>query len=122
MNPVLKNFVRVIVFVSFLSLWHLAAAQDTLLSVTQKKQLQGQQRAQTIEDKVKELSVQLNLTNKQLVVGSTVLAIYFPCMATFLLLIKELGLKRMLKAVLIMLATFLVTGTGLNALLSLLHW
>jgi ferrous iron transport protein B len=48
--------------------------------------------------------------------------VYFPCMATFLLLVRELGLKQMLKASAIMLVTFLVTGTGLNGILSLAGW
>jgi len=40
----------------------------------------------------------LNLTTKQLVIGSTVLAIYFPCIATFVILVRELGIKSMLKS------------------------
>ncbi len=45
----------------------------------------------------------LSLSLKQLIVGSTILAIYFPCIATFMVLIKELGFKDMLKSMGIML-------------------
>jgi ferrous iron transport protein B len=64
----------------------------------------------------------LGLSFKQLIVASVILTVYFPCMATFLLLVRELGLKQMLKASAIMLVTFLVTGTGLNGILSLAGW
>lgn len=60
----------------------------------------------------------LNLTTKQLVVGSTILAVYFPCMATFVVLIRELGAKDMLKAALIMVVVALLVGTMLNLFLS----
>jgi len=59
----------------------------------------------------------LNLTTKQLVVGSTVLAVYFPCIATFIVLIKELGIKDMLKVAVIMMAVALLTGMVLNFVL-----
>lgn len=59
----------------------------------------------------------LNLTTKQLVIGCTILAIYFPCMATFSVLVKELGLKDMLKALAIMIVTALSVGTILNLIL-----
>ena len=36
----------------------------------------------------------LNLTTKQLVIGSTILAVYFPCIATFVVLIRELGMTK----------------------------
>lgn len=59
----------------------------------------------------------LHLTTKQLVVGSTVLAIYFPCVATFIVLLKELGFRDMFKATGIMIATAIVVGGGLNLVL-----
>lgn len=59
----------------------------------------------------------LNLTAKQLVIGSTVLAIFFPCIATFAMMIKELGIKDMLKSTLIMIITSLVVGGVLNLVL-----
>ena len=59
----------------------------------------------------------LNLTTKQLVVGSTVLAIYFPCIATFAVLVKELGIKDMLKSASIMISVAILVGTFLNLIL-----
>ena len=59
----------------------------------------------------------LNLTTKQLVVGSTILAIYFPCVATFIVLIRELGIKDMIKSALIMLSVALIVGGLLNFIL-----
>lgn len=59
----------------------------------------------------------LGLTAKQLVVSCTVLAMTFPCIATFVILAKELGLKDMLKSVAIMLVSALVVGTVLNVVL-----
>ncbi|MCX7784790.1 MAG: ferrous iron transporter B [candidate division WOR-3 bacterium] len=59
----------------------------------------------------------LNLSAKQLVIGSTVLAIFFPCIATFVMLLKELGFKDMMKATLIMLITSLIVGSILNIVL-----
>ena len=59
----------------------------------------------------------LNLTTKQLVIGSTILAVYFPCIATFVVLIRELGVKDMLKATLIMVVVALLVGTMLNLFL-----
>ena len=59
----------------------------------------------------------LNMTTKQLVVGCTVLAIYFPCIATFIVLVKELGIKDMLKSALIMISVALIVGGALNLIL-----
>ncbi|MFA5271375.1 MAG: ferrous iron transporter B [Candidatus Omnitrophota bacterium] len=59
----------------------------------------------------------LNLTTKQLVIGSTILAIYFPCIAAFAVLVRELGIKDMLKAALIMLLVAMSVGTLLNVIL-----
>ena len=59
----------------------------------------------------------LNLTTKQLVIGSTVLAIYFPCIATFAVLVRELGLKDMLKSAALMISTAIIVGGILNLVL-----
>lgn len=59
----------------------------------------------------------LNLTTKQLVIGSTILAVYFPCIATFVVLIRELGIRDMLKTTLIMIVTALSVGIFLNLIL-----
>jgi ferrous iron transport protein B len=59
----------------------------------------------------------LALTAKQLVVSSTVLAMFFPCVATFAILIRELGIKDMLKASGIMIVAALVMGGLLNLVL-----
>jgi len=59
----------------------------------------------------------LGLTMKQLVIASVVLTMYFPCIATFTVLAKELGVRGMVKATLIMIvATFLV-GAAMNLIL-----
>jgi len=56
----------------------------------------------------------LNLTTKQLIIGSTILAVYYPCIATFLVLMRELGIKDTLKSTMIMLITALSIGMVLN--------
>ena len=61
--------------------------------------------------------IPLGLTHKQLVIASVVLAMYFPCVATFTTLMKELGVRDMLKSAAIMLAATLVVGGLLNLLL-----
>lgn len=60
----------------------------------------------------------LGLDLSQIIVASVVLAMYFPCVATFAVLIKELGIKDMLKSALIMIISALVVGGLLNLLLS----
>jgi ferrous iron transport protein B len=59
----------------------------------------------------------LALTNGQLVIGSVVLAIFFPCIATFVVLLKELGIANMIKSAVIMIVTALVVGGILNLIL-----
>jgi ferrous iron transport protein B len=59
----------------------------------------------------------LALSAKQLVVGSVVLAMFFPCIATFVVLLRELGVVNMLKAAGIMIAAALITGGILNLIL-----
>ncbi len=59
----------------------------------------------------------LGMTPMQLVIATTILAIYFPCVATFAVLVKELGVKDMIKSTGIMIATALVVGSILRLLL-----
>jgi ferrous iron transport protein B len=59
----------------------------------------------------------LDLTAKQLVVAATVLAMFFPCIATFVVLFKELGVTDMFKSILIMLISSFVVGGLLNVIL-----
>jgi len=59
----------------------------------------------------------LGLTLNQLVVASVVLAMYFPCVATFVVLIKELGVIDMIKSAGIMIFSALLVGGILNLLL-----
>lgn len=59
----------------------------------------------------------LELTTKQLVIGSVLLAMFFPCIATFVVLFRELGLKNGLKSLGIMSLAVLLTGSILNLLL-----
>jgi len=60
------------------------------------------------------LLMPLGLTAKQLFISTTLLAISFPCVATFVIMLKELGLKYLIKAVIIMVSVTLVVGTILN--------
>jgi ferrous iron transport protein B len=60
---------------------------------------------------------QLALSPGQLVVGTVVLAMFFPCVATFVVLIRELGVINMLKSAGIMLAAVLLVGGALNLIL-----
>jgi ferrous iron transport protein B len=53
----------------------------------------------------------------QLVIASVILVIYFPCYTTFVVMLRELGLKDMMLSVGIMVGTVLVVGTGLRVLL-----
>jgi ferrous iron transport protein B len=59
----------------------------------------------------------LALTAKQLVISSTVLAMFFPCVATFVILARELGARDLLKAIGIMIAAALVMGSLQNLVL-----
>jgi len=56
----------------------------------------------------------LALTAGQLVVGSVVLAMFFPCIATFVVLFRELGVVNMLKSAVIMIVAALIVGGLLN--------
>ncbi|MBD3426788.1 MAG: GTP-binding protein [Candidatus Omnitrophica bacterium] len=59
----------------------------------------------------------LELTTKQLIVACTILAIYFPCVATFTVMVRELGAREMAKAAGLMILTAIIVGTALNFLL-----
>jgi len=52
-------------------------------------------------------------------VASVVLSIYFPCVATFAVILRELGILGTLKASAIMVATVLTVGGLLNLILRL---
>jgi ferrous iron transport protein B len=52
----------------------------------------------------------LGMNPFQLVIASTVLTIYFPCVATFAVLVRELGIRDLLKSVLLMIAAALIVG------------
>ncbi len=56
----------------------------------------------------------LGLGFNQLVIASVVLAMYFPCVATFVVMAKELGLRDMFLAMLVMITSTLVVGGLLN--------
>ncbi len=58
----------------------------------------------------------IGLNGYQMVVAVIVLTLYFPCVATFTVLLKELGIKDTVKAVGIMFVTTLIAGGGLNFL------
>ncbi len=59
----------------------------------------------------------LHLSPKQLVVGATVLAMFFPCIATFAVFVKELGWKSMVKAAAIMIGLSIGVGGLQNLIL-----
>ena len=59
----------------------------------------------------------LALSAEQLVVGSVVLAVFFPCIATFVVLLKQIGWLNTLKAAGLMITVALITGGLLNLLL-----
>lgn len=58
----------------------------------------------------------LALTAGQLVVGTVVLAMFFPCIATFVILLRELGVVNMIKSFAVMIATALTVGGLLHLL------
>ncbi len=59
----------------------------------------------------------LGLTMSQTIVASVVLAMYFPCVATFAILTKELGIVGMAKSAVIMVTSALLVGGLLNLIL-----
>jgi ferrous iron transport protein B len=56
----------------------------------------------------------LQLTAGQLVIGSVVLAMFFPCIAAFVVLARELGIRGLLTAISVMLGATVVVGGLLN--------
>lgn len=63
--------------------------------------------------------IPMGLQPDQMVVAVVTLAMTFPCIATFIVLLRELGLADMLRSVGIMLLTALTAGGILNALFAL---
>jgi ferrous iron transport protein B len=61
--------------------------------------------------------IPLGMSVKQLIIACVVLSMFFPCIASFVVLIKELGLKDMLKSAAIMLVTSIFVGSILNLIL-----
>lgn len=61
--------------------------------------------------------IPLGMTLKQLIIASVILTMYFPCIATFVMLIKEMGVKDMAKSALIMILSTLIVGGVLNLLI-----
>ncbi len=59
----------------------------------------------------------LGLDFKQLVIASVVLTMYFPCVATFMVLLRELGARDMAKSALIMACMAVLVGGLLNLIL-----
>ena len=58
--------------------------------------------------------IPLGLSAKQMLTMSILLVIYFPCIATFVILLRELGISDMLKSTLIMLTSTIVVGGYIN--------
>lgn len=61
--------------------------------------------------------VPLGLTLKQMFIAVVLLALSFPCMATFVVLWKELGFKDFVRAIMIMLGISLAVGTLINLII-----
>jgi ferrous iron transport protein B len=59
----------------------------------------------------------LGLDLRQMVVASVVLTMYFPCVAAFAVLVRELGIKDMMKSAAIMICSALIVGGLLNLIL-----
>lgn len=66
------------------------------------------------------LLIPLHLSASQTLVAVVVLAMTFPCIATFIILWKELGTKRMLMSTSIMISAAMVTGGLLNLFFKLI--
>ena len=63
------------------------------------------------------LATNITFNPMQLVIVATMLTIYFPCVATFAVLIKELGVKDMIKSAIIMIFTSVIVGFILRIIL-----
>lgn len=66
------------------------------------------------------LLIPLNLNAHQTLVAVVVLAMTFPCIATFFVMCRELGWKRMIESSGIMLAAAMITGGFLNILIKII--
>ena len=63
------------------------------------------------------LFIPLHLSTGQLVISSVLLTMFFPCLATCVVLFQELGFWGGLKSLGVMLAAVVTTGTLLNLML-----
>lgn len=63
----------------------------------------------------------LNISGAQMVVGVTLLIIYFPCMATFVIMLKELGFADTFKSFMIMVIVTLLVGTYIRAFMAVFN-
>lgn len=63
------------------------------------------------------LLVPFNLSAKQLVIASTFLVLYLPCLATFFVLLKEMGIKDTAKIMILTLSIAFLSGTLLNLII-----
>ncbi len=61
--------------------------------------------------------VPLGMSPEQLTIACVILSTYFPCIATFVVLLRELGIKDMLKATGLMIAVSLSVGTIMRLIL-----
>jgi ferrous iron transport protein B len=59
----------------------------------------------------------LGMSPMQLVIATTLLTVYFPCVGTFAVMFKELGIRDMIKATAFMAGTALVVGTVMRIVL-----
>ncbi|MFH1612717.1 MAG: ferrous iron transporter B [bacterium] len=59
----------------------------------------------------------LNLTFKQLIIASIILVMYFPCVGVFVTLVKEFGIKNMMKLTIIMIISTIIVGGLFNLIL-----
>lgn len=60
----------------------------------------------------------LDMSGVQLVIASVVLAMYFPCVATFMVMLRELGIMGTVKSVALRLVAALLLGSALHLILS----
>jgi len=56
----------------------------------------------------------LHMSLRQIIVACVVLTMYFPCVATFVVMVKELGVKDMLKSAAVMVTSAITVGGLLN--------
>ncbi len=59
----------------------------------------------------------LGMSPMQLVIATTLLTVYFPCVGTFAVMFKELGVRGMIMATTFMAGTALVIGTVMRIVL-----